>query len=148
MASGAQDSMAPNPRRDCSTVLAKGAGCVQQRFDDHVEGMLLPLLAKWQKLSPRDQRRMGDPATIVLETELVASLSARLRAAPWQQVVTAANRDGSQIRGAESAMELLLVLFRLLHNCGAALRKDREPAQPSTPVLQALLRQARTSPCP
>ncbi len=123
-----------------STPLEEFARRVQQAFDPDVEAELLRILQHWQKGSPRVRQRLGEPDSVVLELELVFSLSERLRAAPWTEVVTAAARDDSQIRGAESALLLLQSFLAAVHIDNG----DEAPASvehSGAEVLQSLLRQ-------
>ncbi len=57
-----------------STLLASLAGRVQQRFSGEAEDELVDAFDAWQDGSARDRRELGDPATIVLETDLVVRL--------------------------------------------------------------------------
>ena len=64
------------------TSLLSRAQRVQQDYDLHLEeGLFLDLAAR-VKLDIRDWQRLGDPRTIVLKSELMVTLAARLRTAP------------------------------------------------------------------
>ena len=127
-----------------STPLATCVGRVQQRFDEAVEDALEQKLNQWLGGSPSVRRRLGDPSTIALESELVAVLGARLSAVTWSVVPTATTREDSQIIGPASALRLLLSVFKAVHG-GDAVAPADSSAQPNTRVLQALLRQACAS---
>ena len=77
------------------TSLLGRAQRVQQEYDLHLEeGLFLDLAARVQ-LSTRDWQRLGDPRTIILESELMITLAARLRTAPWATVVMVPRSGGA-----------------------------------------------------
>jgi len=133
-------------RGSASTPLATCARRVEQRYDPDVEDELQQNVQHWQKGDPRVRRRLGDPGTIVLESDMVVRLSERLRAAPWTDVVTAAaGSDALQTRGVESALLLLQLVLGIVHT-EAAVAAAGGPAQRRTKLQQSLLRQVRL-PC-
>ncbi len=138
--------MAPTPPPDQmrrSTPLATCASRVQQLFDEDVEYELAQKLKKWFSGSPRDRRRLGDPGTIVLESELVAVLGARLRAERGAVVAFPATaREDSRISAAVSALQLLHSVFKAVHGGDAVAPADSSAQPKARKVLQALLRQA------
>ena len=130
-------------RGSASTPLADRARRVEQRYDPDVEDELVQKVQDWQKGDPRVRRRLGDPGTIVLESDMVVRLSERLCAAPWTEVVTAAaSGDALQTRGAESALLLLQLVLGIVHT-EAAVAAAGGPAQRRTKLLQSLLRQVQ-----
>ena len=129
-------------RGSASTPLANCARRVEQRYDPGVEDELLQNVQNWQKGDPRVRRRLGDPGTIVLESDMVVRLSERLRAAPWTEVVTAGASSDLQARGAESALLLLQLMLGMVQT-EAAIAAGGGPAQRRTKLQQSLLRQVR-----
>lgn len=108
---------------------------VEQQPDRDVEKALVHVLLAWLEAGRRERQRLGDPHSIVFESELVSRLSARLRSAPWSKVATMSRRDDRHVDGATSALLLFRLLFGIMH--------DSEE-RPSVQVLQTLLRQVRT----
>ncbi len=127
-----------------STPLADYAGRVQQQYDRDAEQNLSEALDAWLDGSSRIRQRLGEPSTIVLETDLVPSLAARLRSAPWLEVVTAAPGSGCPAPAAGSAVTLLALVISLVHppddDFGSSARS-------SAHVLWTLLRQVCTWIC-
>ncbi len=128
-----------------STLLASYARRVKKEADDGAERKLVEALSGWLNGSASERQRLGEPHSIVLETDLVASLSARLRTAPWMEVVTAASgADSLAPVGANRAMLLLGLVVRLVH----PVDDDVDgAAQPSAHVLQTLVRQVCSTLC-
>ena len=124
-----------------STPLASYACRVQQQANDDIEGKLVEALSAWQNGSASDRQRLGEPHTIVLESEMVPSLAARLRGAPWMEVVTAVPGTSSPAVGVNRAMLLLGYVLRLVHPFDADFGSS---AQPSTHVMQTLVQQVCT----
>jgi len=123
-----------------STLLAASARRVQQHFNEDIEAELSTQLHDWQEGDFHQRQLLGDPGSVVLGSELVVVLGARMRGAPWRDVVKGAAPDDHRVRGAESAM---MLLSSLLGN-----RRDDTPeadagsfADESTAALQTLLRQ-------
>ena len=141
--------MAPTPPLPDSmqgwTSLATAALRVQQSYDSEIEQTLLPELLARRDGTPDDRRRLGDPSTIVLESEAVIRLAARLSSAPWADVLTAASDSDSQGQagGIKSALLLLASLLASLHDIDAAVGTS---GQPSAHVLQSFVQQV-CSPC-
>jgi len=78
-------------------------------------------------------------AIVLLKSELVVTLTSRLRDAPWKEVGCGSPGADSPVAGIQAALLLLGALFEIAHT-GDARGNDPEP-RPR--VLQALLRQAR-----
>ena len=77
------------------TSLLSRAQRVQQDYDLQLEeGLFLDLAARVTSRT-RDWQRLGDPRSIILESELVIRLAARLRTAPWATVVMAPRSGGA-----------------------------------------------------
>ena len=112
--------------------LASRAQCVQQDFDLHLEESLFHDLCASVGSSTRHRQRLGDSHSIVLESELIPTLAARLRTAPWAQVVAA--RSGDEQGG--TLMALLLVSALLTEVRGVEV-------QPHSLVQQTIVRQVR-----
>jgi len=118
------------------TSVLRRAQRVQQDFDLQLEeGLFLDLAAR-VKSNTCDWQRLGDPRSIVLESELMITLAARLRTAPWPHVVMVARSEDEQ--GA-TLMALLLINTLL-----TAVRGSDEPGgfdARSPLVLQTVVRQ-------
>ena len=103
-----------------STPLARGASCVQQdHCDSDTEDAFAYFLIIWLDGTSRVRRQLGNPHTIVLETELVVRLATRLRNAPWMAMLTwdaARPRNRNQLHAAESALKILGTLFTVIHD--------------------------------
>jgi len=112
---------------------------VQQRYDSGLEGDVLRSIQAWD-VSCGPHRRQTDPHAIVLESELVGHLAARLRAAPWDEVAAAAPRPETVAMGVHSALRLLCALFEVVHTGDATLG---EAPRLRTRVLRTLLQQVR-----
>jgi len=83
--------------------------------------------------------RAACPAgTIVLETQLVASLTDHVRRVPWMQLTAAATGGGPPLAGAHRALRLLENIFKLVHHDGPG---SPGSAQPGSRVLNTLLQQ-------
>jgi len=54
-----------------STPLATLARRVRRELDEEAEAELDEQLKRWQEGGPRERRALGDPGTIVLESEMV-----------------------------------------------------------------------------
>ena len=117
-------------------MLATYARRVQTRFDSALDGNLLSALEACQP--GRDQNsqelvvevsphtyvvgvELGNPDSVVLQSEVVATLAARLRRAPWVAVATESGAGNASVLGARSALRLLGAMFKLLHSPSAAV---------------------------
>ncbi len=122
-----------------STLLAASARMVQQESDGDREAALQLDLATWQQDDAGDRQRLGDPHTIVLESELVARLAARLRATPWADVASGRTGADAPTDGVSRALVLLITIFTIVHHGDRS--GDGSSMQPRPHVLQTLLRQ-------
>lgn len=120
-----------------STPLAHYARCVVEDFAAHERDLALALSA-WQTGSPHERQQLGDPSTIVLESELIASLATRLRSTPWMTMAAVHPDHGSPLSDGHCTLLLLGCLFRVLDFNDTA---GGTPPQPGAPVLRSLLRQ-------
>ena len=121
-----------------SAPLAHLARCAVDDFEGHARELTL-LLSAWQSGGARERQQLGDPGTIVLESSLVASLTARLRNAPWMQQLTAAQTgDGPPLASVHRAVGLLADIFQLVHHDVPA---SPDSAQPGSHALKTLLQQ-------
>jgi len=114
---------------------------VQQRVDQEVETELLRELEGY----PGQRRSQAEFNSIVLYSELVVTLAARLCSAPWPAVFTAAASDDDRVCGVRTALGLLRPLFHLVHKgITDVMVKERAAAagsiaDSSTRITQALL---------
>ena len=104
-----------------STALVSSARRVQQQFDGGLELALVQAVDSWQNGGPGARDRLGDPHAIVLESELVVALAARLRAAPWAEV--GCTTSGAADSSASHAERTLDAAHRRAHEGRAALRQ-------------------------
>ena len=121
-----------------STPLASYACRVQQQLDNDVEPKLVDALSAWLMAALPTALRIGEPHSVVLGSELLSCLAARLRCAPWKTVVTAVPGTASHAAGVNRAMLLLGLVLRLVHPVDDDFGSS---AQPSTHVLQTPMRQ-------
>ena len=124
------------------TSLLSRARCVQQQFNPHLEDELFRDLFACREATPRERKRLGDPHSIILESDAVTRLTARLRSAPWPKVVTVARGKNPQVDAAISAVLLLAKLLHVVH-CGDASVGCEVASRPD--ALQAVVRQVRAA---
>ncbi len=115
-----------SPLVDCARRVEQGF------FEQDAIDELSKELERWEQGTPRERRMLGDPGSIVLDTELVTSVGWQLRHIRWN----VPDHMLPRVR----AMLLLWRLFKLVHGDTAS----SSSAQPSTRVLRTLLRQVRT----
>ena len=111
---------------------------VQQGFDLHLEEGLFRDLHACLEGGPADRQLLGDPQSIVLESDLVVSLATRLRSAAWAKVVAVPRGEDAQKVGARSALLLVNSVLTTVHNGDGS---GCSGVQPRPHVLQALVRQ-------
>jgi len=95
-----------------SPALATVAGLVRRRFDTAIEADLLKAVEAWQDGGPPQRQCTDDPHSIVLGSQLVVTLAARLRAAPWAAMFGDRPGSASPVPGTHAALLLLSSLFR------------------------------------
>jgi len=118
-------------------MLATLARRVKIGFDVAPEDDLLSALHATPGGDHTLRRELGSPDTIVLQTEVVATLAARLRRAPWVAVATQSCAGNDPVLGTRSALRLLSDIFRTLR-FGTAFASKSAPRRS---VLAKLLRQ-------
>ncbi len=121
-----------------STSLLSRALRVQQHFDPQLENELFRDVLAYRTASPRERQRLGDPHGIVLESDLLVKLAARLRRAPWVKVVTVARGRDPEV---DATMLALVLLNTLIHIRNRAEAYDGCEEDPRPGVLLAIVRQ-------
>ena len=125
-----------------SSSLLSRALCVQQQFNRYLEDELCRHLFAYRNASPPERQRLGDAHSIVLESDVVIKLAARLRSVPWPKVVTVARFKGPQVDAAISALSLLAELLHVVLGGDATVGCE---AEPRPDVLLTIVRQVRAS---
>ena len=127
----------PAPMR--APLLLGFAGRVRPEYDADPEGDLCNYLKNWLQAGDDVRRRTENPHALILGSELMPTLAARLCASRWGDVVFGMIGDDSPADGVNSALSLLMRLFSTVHDGDWSVQRI-EP-KPNARVLPALLRQ-------